>query len=147
MGPSSGECPGRAKKKRGQTQKYFRTKFRNKSAGSGWCKGSKRSQQVGGAGPQGCEPGAGVGAVAAKMLKIMIFVRYTGENQPWSAASAFLLPPSPFDLCSEPVYLPVLSQHLAHLCHGLLQIHQERCMNSSAGVCHGLADVFSTPGK
>lgn len=60
-------------------------------------RGARESHQVGGTGPQGCEPDADGGAAAAKVLKILIFVRYTGKNQPCSAAPAF---PS---LCPGPV--------------------------------------------
>lgn len=135
-------------KKRGEIQKCFRAKFRNKRTGVAGVRGPRDSHQVGGTGRQGCGPGADEGAVAAEMLKILIFVRYTGKNQPWSAASAFLLPPSALGLSSEPMHLPVLAQHLcpSPLCHGHLQIHQ-KCMKSPAGMCHGLAGGFSTLGK
>lgn len=136
-------------RKRVQTKNYFRAKFRNKRTGVAGVRGPRDIHQVGGTGPQGCEPSADAGAVAAKMLKILVFVRYTGKNKSWSAASGFLLPPSAFDLCNEPVHLPVLSQHLcpSPLCHGHLQIHQEKSMKSAAGMCRGLAGGFSTLSK
>lgn len=58
-------------------------------------------------------------------------------------------PPSALGLCSESMHLPVLPLHLcsSSLCHGHLQIHQEKCVKSPAGMCHGLTAVFSTPGK
>lgn len=95
------------------------------------------SHQVGGTGPQGCEPGADVGVVAAKMLKI-IMGKPGVLLQPFFSLHLLLTRAvTPCISLSCPSTFPISS--LMGTC--------KSTRRNPAGVCHGLADVFCTLGK